>query len=184
MDKRTKFSYKQKVRTVKLILAGKESCLSAGRLIGGDRTTVERWLRQYKQYGAKGLKVRHGSYEGRFKVDVVRYMLRKGLSLIETAVHFQIPNECVVMRWLRRYEEHGAAGLLRDGRGRKKTFMTKKTTKKGGTDSSTADRKLAELQKEVEYLRAENAFLKKLDALIQQEKARKEQSRRQKSSRN
>jgi transposase len=64
--------------------------------------------------------------------------------------------------------------------------MTQKTSKKK-KDKSTMDsgaEQLAALQKEVEYLRAENAFLKKLDALIQQEKAAKAQGRRQKPSRN
>jgi len=59
--------------------------------------------------------------------------------------------------------------------------MAPKSKKKEKIDrSDTNAAKIAALQKEVEYLRAENAFLKKLDALIQQEEAEK----RQKPSRN
>ena len=60
----------------------------------------------------------------------------------------------------------------------------KKSTKKDASNTDLSAEKLAALQKEVEYLRAENAFLKKLDALIQQEKVAQAQSKRQKPSRN
>jgi len=64
-------------------------------------------------------------------------------------------------------------------------MTTKKINKqKKASTAEQASEQLASLQKELEYLRAENAFLKKLDALIQQEKASQAQSKRPKSSRN
>jgi transposase len=91
-----------------------------------------------------------------------------------------------VGRWLKVYQRLGAAGLLKETRGRKKSLMNKKTKKKieGTSTADPAAEKVATLQQEVEYLRAENAFLKKLGALIQQEKATKAQNRRQKPSKN
>jgi transposase len=59
-----------------------------------------------------------------------------------------------------------------------------KSTKKGASGTNSSAEQLAALQKEVEYLRAENAFLKKLEALIQQQEAAKAQSKQQKPSRN
>jgi transposase len=114
----------------------------------------------------------------------VRYFLEKGLSLSQTASLFEIPSESAISRWLKTYERWGAAGLLKETRGRKKSTMTKKPRKSSIVSSDPAAEKLAELQQEVEYLRAENAFLKKLEALVQQEKAGKAQARRQKPSRN
>jgi len=185
MDKRIKFSFQQKLTAVRSITAGRESCLSAAKKISSKENTVQRWLRLYKQHGSKGLTVRNGSYEGDFKLRVVRYMLKNRLSLIRTAAFFAIPQDNVVGRWLRIYECFGAAGLLKETRGRKKPQMTKKTKKKKDIPAADpAAEKVAALQKEVEYLRAENAFLKKLDALIQQEKATKAQNRRQKPSKN
>lgn len=184
MDKRTKFSYKQKISTVRSIISGRESSLSASRKNNCRENTIVRWLRQYQRHGVSGLKLRNGNYEGRFKLQVVRYMLTKGLSLMETAVHFKIPNECVVGNWRKKYEKEGSAGLLKNARGRKKTVMSKRPKKQRTGSSDTRDEKLAALQKEVEYLRAENAFLKKLEALVQQEKTAEAQSGRQKPSRN
>lgn len=186
MDKRIKFSYRQKLLTVRSIVSGRESCLSAARNIGSKENTVQRWLRLYKQHGREGLQLRNGSYDGNFKVRVVRYLLENKLSFIQAAVIFKIPQDHVVGRWYRIYEHFGAAGLLEQTRGRKKSQMNKKTKKKkkGTSATKAADESVASLQKEVEYLRAENAFLKKLDALIQQEKAAAAKAKQQKSSRN
>lgn len=186
MDKRIKFSLRQKLSAVRSIIGCTESCLSAARKIGSKENTVQRWLRLYKQHGVNGLKLRNGSYDGDFKVRVVRHMLKNKLSSIQTAVFFAIPQDYVVSRWLKIYERFGAAGLLKENRGRKKSQMGKKTKKKKNDFSAVkpAAARAAALQKEVEYLRAENAFLKKLDALIQQENAAKAQSKQQKPSRN
>jgi len=184
MDKRIKYGQRQKVSTVRSIISGRETILLAARRLSCEKNTIVRWVRKYKQYGANGLRVRNGSYTGHFKVRVVCYMLRKGLSLMSTAIHFNIPSESAVYRWVKTYERQGSAGLLKETRGRKKTLMPPKAKKKTTEAANTPEEKLAALQKEVEYLRAENAFLKKLDALIQQEKADKAQARRPKPSRN
>jgi transposase len=184
MDKRVKYSVKQKESIVKSVLKGQQSMSSAASELGCDRTTVRRWLGQYKEYGVKGFKFRNGNYERSFRLQVVRYYLKKGLSLNETANYFKIPNAAVVRQWVERYKRLGASGLTNEPRGRKRSSMAQKPKKKEITSSDPAAQKLAELQKELEYLRAENAFLKKYNALVQQEEAAKAQARRPKSSGN
>lgn len=184
MDKRIKFSFKQKLQVVRSVIAGQDSIRSAARKIHGDHKTVRRWLNCYKQYGHKGLKMRNGSYDGIFKVRVIRYMLKNQLSLIQTAAIFGVPQDDTIGRWLKIYERLGTAGLLVGTQSQKKGAMGKKTKKNKDLSNKTAEEQLAALQAENEYLKAENAFLKKLDALIQQEKTAKAQSKRQKPSRN
>jgi len=186
MDKRVKFSLKEKILTVRAITTQRESCKSAARKLGCSKSTVKGWLWRYQQHGVDGLKLRNGSYSGVFKVEVIRYMLKNSLSLARTAAYFGIPSLSVIYDWWKIYESKGAPGLLPETRSRKKSLMPKKkkTTKEKASNSDQSAEKLAALQKEVEYLRAENAFLKKLDALIQQEKAAKIPSKRQKPSGN
>jgi transposase len=184
MDKRVKYSIKQKELAVKSILEGRESCRSAARELGCEKSAVCRWLKQYRQHGTAGFEIRNGKYDGAFRVRVVRYILRKGVSLPQAASHFGIPNESTIHRWLKVYEQRGATGLSRNGRGCQASTMTGKPKKSNVKSSDPTARKLEELQKEVEYLRAENAFLKKLEALVQQEKAAKAQAKRQKPFRN
>ena len=184
MDKRIKYSFEVKLWAVRSIAEGQESCLSAARKLGSRENTVQRWHWLYREHGEKGLTVRNGKYDGTFKLQVIRHMLKNRLSLVRTAVLFGIPQDSAVARWLKIYQAQGASGLLKETRGRKKPGMAKKTPKKISKNTDPAADKLEALQREVEYLRAENAFLKKLDALILQEKAAQKYPRQQKLSRN
>lgn len=184
MDKRVKYSLKQKLSTVLSVISGRESCGSAARKIGSKLTTVRRWVRHYRQHGKRGLFLRQGTYNGQFKVRVIKHMLKKGLSLMQTAALFGIPQDHTVGKWLQKYKNHGTEGLLKETRGRARTTMAKKTKKTSKQLDNPTEKKLAALQQEVEYLRAENAFLKKLDALIQEEKATLNQVKRPKPSKN
>jgi len=184
MDRRVKYSIKQKDAIVRAVLSGKVSISAKAKELACPRSTIRRWLGQYKQYGIKGFNLRNGSYEGPFKLRVVQYYHEKGLSLKETASFFKIPNEAVICQWVKIYKRSGVLGLVNNCRGEKKAIMTKKSRKKDTVPIDPAAQKLAALQKEVEYLRAENAFLKKLDALAQEEEAAKAQARQQKPSGN
>jgi transposase len=184
MDKRVKFSIKQKTAVARTINAGQGSMKGAARELGCSPSTVRRWVIQYRQHGVEGFKFKNGNYDRAFKLQVVRYYIKKGLSLNETATYFKVPNAGIVSQWVKRYKRWGAMGLTNNLRGRKRSIMAKMIKKKEARSNDPAAQKLVELQKELEYLRAENAFLKKFNALVQQEETAKAQARRPKSSGN
>ncbi len=103
-------------------------------------------------------------YTPEFKIKVVETMHREKLSYRETARQFDISNSRVTA-WERIYLEEGADGLYAEHRGRKSTGRPPKIKKE------------EDLIAEVQRLRAENAYLKKLNALVaervQQEKKHK-----------
>lgn len=183
MDKRVKYSYRQKLAIVKAIESGKESINSSSKKLGCAISRIEQWLGHYRQSGSQGLKSRHATYNGRFRLKVVRIMINKGLSLTATCAAFNIPNLCTVHRWLAIYREYGAKGLLELKQGRKKTIMPRKK-KQATTDLSPEAQQLEKLRAENEWLRAENDFLKKLDALIQEKEAQNKPKKRRKPSGN
>jgi transposase len=129
MDKRVKYSLRQKLCTVRAVKSGKESCGSAARKIGSKLTTVRRWVAHYKQHGKAGLSLRQGSYSGQFKVRVIKYMLKNRLSLMQTATFFGIPQDHTVGKWLQQYKNHGAVGLLKETRGRPSITMAQNKKK-------------------------------------------------------
>ena len=96
------------------------------------------------------------SYTAEFKIKVVETMQREKLSYREAAREFEIPDHKMVAKWERIYLEEGADGLRIERRGRKSTGRPPKLEKKGEED----------LIAEVQRLRAENAYLKKLNALV------------------
>lgn len=184
MDKRVKYSIKRKEAVVRSILSGQASITSSAKELGCMRSAIRRWIEQYNRYGLDGFRIKNGRYDGGFKLKVVNYYLKKGLSLNQTAGYFKIPNEGIISNWVKIYKRSGAIGLTPKTRGRKKTIMAQKPRKKTNMPTDPAAQKLAEMQKELDYLRAENAFLKKLEALVQQEEAAKAQARWPKSSGN
>ena len=92
-------------------------------------------------------------YTPEFKIKVVETMHREKLGYRETARQFDIPNSRVTA-WERIYLEEGAEGLYAERRGRKSTGRPPKIKKE------------EDLIAEVQRLRAENAYLKKLNALV------------------
>ena len=97
---------------------------------------------------------------------VVETMRKENLSYREAMREFGIGDHNAVAKWERIYIEEGAEGLYVERRGRKSTGRPK------------LEKKVEEdLIAEVQRLRAENAYLKKLNALVaereRQEKKRK-----------
>ena len=95
-------------------------------------------------------------YTPEFKIKVVETMQKEQLSYREAARQFEIPNHTMVARWERIYLEEGAEGLSIERRGRKSTDRSAKLKTEVDED----------LIAEVQRLRAENAYLKKLNALV------------------
>ena len=126
-------------------------------------TTVRKWVRKYEEHGGKGLiKNQKSSYSGKFKQDVVEYMHTNHLSATMTATKFNLANESTVLRWERIYYEEGPQGPYEEKRGRKKNMSSKPRKKK--LSKEVEEDLIAENQR----LRMENAYLKKLQALVQE----------------
>ena len=95
-------------------------------------------------------------YTAEFKIKVVETMLEEKLSYKEAAREFDVSYDTVVAKWERIYLEEGAEGLRIERRGRKSTGRPPKPKKDVEED----------LIAEVQRLRAVNAYLKKLNALV------------------
>jgi transposase-like protein len=96
-------------------------------------------------------------YTGEFKQEVVETMMREKLSYRETAQRFEVSNAHRVISWERIYLEEGPEGLYIERRGRSSRGRPPKKLKPEVEEDLLA---------EVQRLRAENAYLKKLNALV------------------
>ena len=125
-------------------------------------TTVKKWVKKYNEHGEKELlKNLKSSYSGEFKQSVIEYMHKNHLSCTETAIHFNLGNNYIVSKWERIYYEEGPQALYEERRGRKKNMSSKPRKKK--LSKEIEEDLIAENQR----LRMENAYLKKLQALVQ-----------------
>lgn len=110
-------------------------------------------------------------YSGEFKQQVVEAVIKNKLSYMEAARQFGVQSKTQVNRWERIYLTEGVQALYEERRGRTKggkgnrTVHASKFSKEVETD----------LLNEVQRLRAENDYLKKLNALVD-ERVRREKN--------
>jgi len=95
-------------------------------------------------------------YTPEFKKQVVETMHREKLSIREVSIQFEISDHNAVAKWERIYLLEGPEGLAVERRGRGSKGRPKQFPKEVEED----------LLQEVQRLRAENAYLKKLQALV------------------
>lgn len=107
-------------------------------------------------------------YTPEFKLEVIETMHREKLSYGETARLFEITGHSRIQGWERIYLTEGPEGLAIERRGRKSTGRPKKMPKEVEED----------LIAEVQRLRAENDYLKNLQALVLENERRQRKKRR------
>ncbi len=139
------------------------------------------WSRTYDLRGLDGLKHKptNKDWSAEERFELVAKVLA-GYSIKSVAIEAGICDG-QLSQWVRRYKLNGYDGLqLKKGRTSKDPIMSKKEKPKELTASEKEE--LILLRRQNEYLRAENAYLKKLRALIVQKqtessvKAKKQES--------
>ena len=99
---------------------------------------------------------------------VVETMKEEHLSVRSAMKEFEINDHKIIERWERIYLEEGPEGLSVERRGRSSTGRPKKLSKEVEEDLLT----------EVQRLRAENEYLKNLQALVLEDERRQRRKRR------
>ena len=107
-------------------------------------------------------------YTAEFKRQVVETMRDEKLSYSETARRFEINSHHRIQEWERIYLEEGPEGFAVERRGRGSKGRPRKLPKEVEED----------LLAEVQRLRAENDYLKNLQALVLEDERRQRRKRR------
>ena len=53
-------------------------------------------------------------YSAEFKLEVVKYYLEKNCGYVNTANHFGNISDVAVLKWVRKYKEHGEKGFYKN----------------------------------------------------------------------
>ena len=172
MNKRIKYDYKFRLQCVEAVVKNNRSVKVVALEKGIEHSNLRLWLGFYRRYGKEGLKSRkYQFYDAPFKLNVIQTIEKELLSLREACARFNIPSDATIMSWKRLYESEGIQGLFNKPKGRPPKM--KPPIKSKAKKSSKPLTREEELLKENEYLRAENALLKKLQALVQADKKQK-----------
>ena len=107
-------------------------------------------------------------YTPEFKQRAVEAVVKEGLSYKEAARIYEIDGHSLIQSWERIYLTEGPEGLAVERRGRRNTGRPRKLPKETEKD----------LLSEVQRLRAENEYLKNLQALVLEDERRRHKRRR------
>jgi len=140
-------------------------------MFGISKSTIKKWVLQYQYHGGKGLIKSYTNYTVQFKLDVLQYMNEQGTSLYETAAIFNIPSPSTIITWKVKLETKGLDALKVKKKGR--PSMEKESKKLAPVEGS-----VEALQAKIERLEMENAYLKKLNALVQMQEKLQTKSKR------
>lgn len=160
----SKYSYEERLEAVLRVVEEGMSYETSAKILGTAKAHVQRWVKRYENYGPEGLLLHNGTYTGEFKQYVIDYMHKEHLSANQTAVLFKMPTEVQVLNWERIYYEEGPEALYIDRRGRKPKMPKGTNPRKEQLKPKVEE----DLIKEVQRLRMENEYLKKLNALVQE----------------
>lgn len=126
-------------------------------------------------------------YSPEFKLSVIMDMRKHNLSYSETMrkyfPYLEQKNFCFLKKWERIYLEEGEAGFYIERRGRatKMDNPKKGRPRKRPLDKEIENDLISEnqrLKERIQYLEAENAYIKKLSALVEAEERLKSKKRK------
>jgi transposase len=168
-----KFETAFKLKVVESFLAGDGGAKLLARRWSVPEERVRSWVSHYRAHGMAGLRPKRGSYPGHFKLQVLLHQEREKLSSRQVAVIYDIRNSNQIVVWRRAFDDGGVAAL-ENKRQARPMKAEKSQPEPPGTDSIKSH---CALREEVEQLRAEVAYLKKLQALVRQRQAAQKKRR-------
>ena len=167
----SKYSEEYKLRVVKAYISGEGGTKTVAKKYKVTRTCLQEWVAQYELTGSFTKPTRH--FSGEFKLKVLNYQQEHHLSDLQTALIFGITHHGTICAWRKKYITGGTEALFQK-QGRRPKMPKKSLIPNKPREEWTKDEELA-------YLRMENEYLKKLTALIQEDKQREKDSKNKKS---
>jgi transposase len=165
----TKYSEEFKLSVVKEYLEGRDGYREICRQRGIGHGDLREWVGAYKAHGIEGLKKKFSHYNADFKLLVLKHMLDNKLSHRETMAAFNLRSRAGLRDWEKRYRSGGMSALEPRRKGRPKSMPDRTSKPPVPPDGEQQTRE--ELLAELNCLRMENAYLKKLKALVQSKQA-------------
>ncbi len=179
-----KYSYKFKLKSVEMYREGKYPETPKGISEEEFRHTIRRWVRLEESVGPEGLRHKNQNkiWTAKEKYELVAKVL-SGQSNQSVALSAGI-NPGLLYQWVQRYKMRGYEGLatMKKGRPPKEPSMKKKEQPAELTPSEREE--MIRLKAENEYLRAENAVIKKEIALREERRAAQLKAKKRRSSKN
>ncbi|HFJ9248019.1 TPA: IS3-like element ISBce15 family transposase [Bacillus cereus] len=156
-----KYKFKLKRNAVEHYLNTNDSFKVTAKKYQVSISLLKEWVARTREQGIESLNSKCTRYDIQFKMEVLNFMNNTGASPLQAAAMFNVPSPRTVRKWRSMLESQGIDALRKTSKGystvKKKQAIAPK--KKQNINSQN------DLQKEIEYLRMENAYFKKVTRL-------------------
>ena len=118
------------------------------------------------------------SHPYQFRLDIIQLVIEQDVGIREVAKLHHIPHSSVI-NWLKAFRERGLDGVKSPYKKPQPPKIVKPKMKKKEIEvpepTDLSPQAFKKLQRELAYLRAENAYLKKLEELDRQKRRQKKE---------
>ncbi|MCY9660214.1 IS3 family transposase [Paenibacillus anseongense] len=156
------FSLDEKLKAIQRYQNGTEGVKSIAKSLGINHEVLRMWIRQYEYHGIRAFEKSYTAYTASFKLDVLNYMNEYGTSPNEAAVIFKISSPGIIRKWRNQFNEDGKDALKSKKKGRSLMTNNKENIAK---KQEPTEGSVEALKAEIERLKMENAYFKKVECL-------------------